>query len=185
MEKNANQFREMYARMGISIDKLGCIMLDLNGDSIPNLLKTEDLYFTTHPDRFWIDGFVAGTTPHVTLLYGLLESGNTVYREYVDEVLNNWGLDGVEVSHVDYFDSPYPDEPYYCVIAHIKVSDELKAANQLLQLLPHINTFPDYRPHVTIAYIKKDIQLLQSTISQYNDFFSNTILQSKGLNYGK
>lgn len=175
----------MYAEMGITIDKLGCIMLDLDGDGIPKLIEDEGLYFTKHPDRFWIKGFVAGHTPHVTLLYGLLESGNTTYREYVDKVLEGWECDEVEIDHVGYFESPYSDEPYYCIVAHVHVTYSLMEANQSLQLLPHINTFPDYKPHITIAYIRKDEALRNSIISKYNDFFSGTTIKSKGLNYGK
>ena len=182
--KNANQFREMYSELSINIDKLGCIMLDID-NSIPNLISKQDLHFTSNSDRFWINGFVAGHTPHITLLYGLLESGKTTYRKYVDEVLKDWKCDSVEVDHVDFFDSPYSDEPYYCIIAHLKITDELKQGNQLLQLLPHINTFPEYKAHTTIAYIRKDENLRNNIIDSYNDILSGAQLLVTGINYGK
>jgi 2'-5' RNA ligase len=185
MEKNANQFREMYSELGIIVEKLGCIMLDIDGSNMPNLISEEDLYFTTHPDRFWIKGFVAGHTPHVTLLYGLLESGNTTYRKYVDEVLKDWKCDEVEVDHVSFFPSPYPDESYYCIIAHLKISDELKEGNALLQLLPHINTFPNYKAHITIAYIRQDELLRDEIIKSYNKDLSGKKLSISQINYGK
>lgn len=184
-EVNANQFREMYSAMNINIDKLGCIMLDVDGSVMPKMPNEDYLYFTKNPDRFWIKGFVAGHTPHVTLLYGLLESGNTVYREYVDKVLSGWGIESVESDHVSFFESPYTDDPYYCIVAHIKVSNELLEGNQRLQLLPHINTFPTYKPHITIAYVKKDEAIKNEVIDYYNKNLSSVMFKVKEINYGK
>ena len=185
MEKNANQFTEMYASMGITLDKLGCIMLDLDGSIIENKLAPEDLYFSSNPLRFWIKGFVAGHTPHVTLLYGLLKSGNTEYREYVDKVLEGWECEAVEIDHIGFFPSPYEDEEYYCIVAHLKITDELKQANQLLQLLPHINTFPGYKAHITIAYIRKNAELRDRVIAAYEYMLAGKELPVTELNYGK
>lgn len=185
MQKNANQYRDMYAEMGVNIDKLGCIMMDVDGSTIQNNINADDLYTSTNKDRHWINGFVAGKTPHVTLLYGLLESGNTTYKKYVDEVLKGWQMDSVEVDHVDYFDSPFADDPYYCIVAHLDISEELKDANNRLQLLPHINTFPGYKAHITIAYIKKDETLRDNVIGYYNGILMGKELKAKAINYGK
>lgn len=184
-EKNANQIREMYAELGINIDKLGCIMLDLDGSPIQMAINDNDLFFTSHPERFWIKGFVAGHTPHVTLLYGLLKSGNTEYRQYVDKVLEGWKIETVSVDHVGYFESPYPDEPYYCIVAHLNISNTLKAGHNRLQLLPHINTFPDYKAHITIAYVKKDEVIRDHVIEVYNEMLQNIQLNVTNINYGK
>lgn len=185
MEKNANQFREMYAELGVNIDKLGCIMLDVDGSEIVNHIRESDLYITDNPDRFWIKGFVAEKVPHVTLLYGLLQSGNTTYKKYVDKVLEGWKVDNVEVDHVGFFESPYKDDLYYCIVAHLKISDELKQGNQLLQLLPHINTFPDYKAHITIAYIRKDEELKDEVISMYEFMLKGKQIKVLNINYGK
>lgn len=185
VERNANQYRDMYKDMGVNIDKLGCIMIDADGSTIKNIISEEDLYTTSNPDRFWIKGFVAGHTPHVTLLYGLMESGKTTYKKYVDQVLEGWSIDNVEIDHVDFFDSPFKDDPYYCLIAHVVISPELKDGNQRLSLLPHINTFPEYKAHITIAYIKKDETLRDELIGKYNEMLKGETLATKGINYGK
>lgn len=184
-EINANQFREMYAEMNINIDKLGCIMLDVDGGVIPKIPNEDYLYFSNNPDRFWIKGFVAGHTPHVTLLYGLLQSGNTVYRKQVENVLKGWDIKDIELDHVSFFESPYTDEPYYCIVAHIRVTSELLEGNQRLQLLPHINTFPAYKPHITIAYIKKDGMIRSDVIDYYNKNLVSVDFRVKGINFGK
>lgn len=66
-EFNSNQFREMYQRMGVDIDKLGCIMLDLdNSDNdipaIPESFGDDVLFTTTHPERFILAEFVKSKT---------------------------------------------------------------------------------------------------------------------------
>lgn len=181
---NSNQFREMYAEMGINIDKLGCIMLDVDGGSIESPPE-QDLYFTINPDRFWIKGFVAGHTPHVTLLYGLMESGNTKWKWEVDKVLEGWEMKLLSIAHVGYFDSPYPDEPYYCIVAHLLITPELLEGHKRLEFLPHINTFPDYKAHITLCYIKKDEAKRDALIRHYNETLTGKTLPVIQLNYGK
>lgn len=181
--KNANNFIEMYSEMGINVDKLGCIMLNVDG-SIFKKPEEEILYYTKHPDRFWINGFVAGKVPHVTLLYGLLESG-VKNKAYVDKVLEGWDIENVTINDIGYFDSPYPDEPYYCIVAHINVDNLLFEGHSRLELLPHINTFLTYKPHITIAYIKKDENVRDILIGDYNDNLELEKIKVLSLNYGK
>lgn len=185
MPLNANQFRPMYEKMGINLDRLGCIMIDVNCDLTRFKPDEKDLYYTEHPERFWIKGFVASKTPHVTLLYGLLESGNTTWRDYVDVVLGDWKLDEIQIDHVGYFDSPYTDDPYYCLVAHIRITPELLEGHKRLELLPHINTFLDYNAHLTIAYIRKDEELRDTLVSQWNQALRNNAFLVTGINYGK
>lgn len=184
-EINANQFPAMYQELGINLSKLGCIMIDVDGSAIQNVIPAEDLYTSANPERFWIKGFVAGSTPHITLLYGLMKSGATDYRRYVDEVLKGWNINNVQIDHIDFFDSPFSDDPYYCIVAHVVISPELMDANQRLQLLPHINTFPGYKAHITIAYVNKDETLRDKLIGQYNTMLQGKTLATMALNYGK
>lgn len=180
---NANQFREMYADIGINIDKLGCIMLDMDGSIIPQPPDESVLYYTENKDRFWINGFVAGSVPHVTLLYGLMESGQK-NKQYVDKVLAGWELNSVDISHIGFFDSPYQDDPYYCIIAHLRIGDKLMEGHNRLQFLPHINTFPEYKAHITIAYVKRDEVVKEKIIAYYSDALLGKSLLVTGLNYG-
>lgn len=61
----------------------------------------------------------------------------------------------LQIDHFGYFDSPYPDEPYWCIVAHLKPDDFLLSMNERLQMLPHVRTFNGFKAHVTIAYIAK------------------------------
>jgi len=158
-ELSAHQFEVVYKSLDINLSNLGCVMLDLEPSieliKIGNDLEAENcLYYSPNKDRFWIDGFV-GKKPHVTLLYGLLGSGED-YRPYIEQVLKDWDLKSVEVEKIGYFDSPYPNEEYRAIVAHVKVTPTLLEGHQRLQFLPHIDTFPGYNAHFTLAYVKKN-----------------------------
>lgn len=156
---SSHQFSEVYKWLGINLNTLGCVMLDV--EPLENMYSIEfdgagvALYYAKNKERFWIDGWIADKVAHITLLYGLLEQGKN-YEPHIAKVLEGWELKEVEISDIGYFDSPYPDEPYYCIIAHIKTTPELLEGHHRLEFLPHINTFDSYKPHMTICYINKE-----------------------------
>ena len=53
------------------------------------------------------------------MLYGLLEQGKN-FEPHIREVLRGWKLEEVEIEDIGFFESPYPDEKYWCIVAHIK-----------------------------------------------------------------
>ena len=179
---NSHNFEGVYKTLNINLDTLGCIMLDI--EPIKGIeVKEEWLYYAKDKKKFWIDGFVFNKIAHLTLLYGLLESG-LKNKKLVDIVLNGWKLENVEIESIGYFDSPYKDEPYYCIVAHIRVNDKLLEGHQRLEFLPHINTFTDYKPHITLAYVKKDDLVRENIISMFKNMIGYKLLVKK-LNYGK
>ena len=176
---NSHQFESVYKSLGIDLDKLGCIMLDL--EPLSNMWSIEaegagiSLYYAKNKERFWINGWVADSSPHITLLYGLLENGYDIPKD-VDKVLEGWEMEDIEIEDIGYFDSPYDDEDYYCIVAHIKMTPELLEGHQRLEFLPHINTFNGYKPHMTICYLDK---------SQGEEYRDNMIKEFKNLWVGK
>lgn len=186
---NAHMFQDVYKDLDINLDKLGCIMLDL--EPLNNMYSIEfdgagnALYYAKNKERFWIDGWVVSKVAHITLLYGLLKTGNE-WKAYVNRILQGWELNEVEIEHIGYFDSPYPDELYWCIVAHIKTTDELIEGHRRLEFLPHINTFTGYKPHMTIAYINKNQgeEYRDTLIKEFNKLWSGKNLKIKGINYG-
>jgi len=176
---NSHQFESVYKSLRIDLDKLGCIMLDL--EPLSNMWSIEaegagiSLYYAKNKERFWINGWVADSSPHITLLYGLLENGYDIPKD-VDKVLEGWEMEDIEIEDIGYFDSPYDDEDYYCIVAHIKMTPELLEGHQRLEFLPHINTFNGYKPHMTICYLNK---------SQGEEYRDNMIKEFKNLWVGK
>jgi 2'-5' RNA ligase len=172
----SHDFEEVYRGLGINLSTLGCVMLDV--EPLDNMYSMHaeggesNLYYAKDKSRFWINGWVCDKTAHVTLLYGLLETAKN-YEWHIEQIMKDWKLPEIEIESVGYFDSPYEDEPYYCIVAHIKVTPELLEKHQRLEFLPHVNTFAGYKPHMTICYIKKELgeQFRDSLIKSYNEAF--------------
>lgn len=186
-EITAHSFPEVYERLGIKLDDLGCIMLDLHPFENNHLAKKvveEALYTAKDKKRFWINGW-SFDEPHITLLYGLLKPGLEM-KQSVDDVLDGWPMPEVFVSHVGYFDSKVEDEDYYCLVAHIALTPELLEGHARLQLLPHVDTFLQYRPHATIAYIKREKgdTYRDEIIGHFNSLFAGKRMRVKEINYG-
>lgn len=180
---NSHNFENIYKELGIDLDELGCIMIDLYANGIPDFPAKGLLYKTIDPKKFWIDGFVARKTPHITLLYGLLDSGKN-WEKYIEQVLGGWKLDSVKIKEVGYFESPYKEEPYYCIVAHVEITPELQEGHDRLSFLPHINTFPGYKAHFTLAYIKKDEAQRDIIIDYYNKNLVGKEIKIQGINLG-
>lgn len=183
MSRNtARDYPEMYAELGIDTARLGCIMLDVKPLFDLNMLREEWGY--TDPELPFVNGFEPILEkPHVTLLYGLLESGQT-WRKHVDEVLADWDQpETIGAWHVDWFSAP--GLPYKPVVFSIdaEARGTLRDANSRLQLLPHINTFPEYKPHITIGYVKNEhVDDVLDAVYGYPEDFEFEVV---GLNYGR
>jgi len=182
-EFKTQDFPEVYKELGIKISDLGCVMLDCEppfGDM--SKFGDLDLYTSKNPDHGWIKGWVAGKHPHITLLYGLMKPARE-YKVQINQVLKDWEYKEAEIEEIGFFDSPYEDEQYWCIVAHIKVTPELLEGHQRLELLPHINTFAGYKPHMTIAYItkKRGIRYRDMVISSMNDKWSGKMMKVSSL----
>jgi hypothetical protein len=177
-------FPQVYEDLGIKTGNLGCIMLDTQTIEISDIIDdASHLYYSPNKDSNYIDGIVSEKIPHVTLLYGLMRSGPEM-QKHVEAVLDDWTIPELMIDRVDFFESTDPEEPYYCLVAKLVPSQELVEGNSRLRLLPHIDTFPDYDPHITLAYIKKDETLRDSYIDMLNTKLKGMTVVPYGVNYG-
>jgi len=175
---NSHNFESVYKALDVNLDILGCVMLDVEPLNNMKSSDIEGLYTTKNPNRKWIAGWIAGEIAHITLLYGLLDNAHN-WENHIKIVLGDWKMNEVEIDHISYFESPYPDEPYYCLVAHIKVTPELMEGHQRLEFLPHVNTFTGYKPHMTICYIKKDEVLRDKYVKKFNELWTSKKLKVK------
>lgn len=197
-EIKAHNYKEVYEMLGYNLSKLGCLMLDTEPIILPSYIMQDwetgtqcnfdafyksFAYHAKNKDRFWIDGFVSEKTPHLTLFYGFLQEASC-FKPHIEKLLNDTNISSVKIEEVSFFDSPYEDEPYYCIIAKVEKTPELLEAHNKMTLLPNIQTFPDYKPHITIAYIKKDGKVRDYFIEDLNKMFKGKELKVVGLNYG-
>ena len=189
-EIKAHNYKEVYEALGYNLSKLGCLMLDTEPIKTQYYQIMQDgittyfpEYFAKNKERFWINGYVADKTPHLTLFYGFLQEASC-YKWHINKILEGTNISKVKIEDVSFFESPYEDEPYYCIVAKVEKTDELIEAHKKMMLLPNIQTFPDYKPHITIAYIIKDDLIREDFIQHLRLELVGKELNVLGLNYG-
>lgn len=128
------------------------IYLDIpNWNEIISFINPEDIYRPEDPSKG------LETDPHITVLYGLHD---TVSDSDIQEVVNqidssrlNLKINGVGVFENKDFD----------VVKFNVESEYLHQMNSMFRALPYSSDYPDYKPHITIAYVK------QGTGKKYED----------------
>ncbi len=143
------EFKRMQKLAGIIVEEkqtydFGCAMLYFNFpemNKIHDVIDSKDIYIQEGDRSFGLE-----KEPHCTLLYGL---HNEVSTKDVNEVLNNYTYSTVKAYNVSLFEN----QDYDVLKFDIK-GDNLHETNKDLQQYPFTSNFPDYHPHLTIAYLK-------------------------------
>lgn len=120
--------------------KYGCVMAIVRfpSESLQELLEEDDLTDT---------GKDLEDEPHITLLYGIHSDEVTP-----EEVMGRVDMDllgKVKLHNASLFESSE-----YDVLKLDAEGEGLHRNNSFLTRLPHTTKFPDYHPHLTIAYLK-------------------------------
>jgi 2'-5' RNA ligase len=124
----------------------GCVMVEVpvkNWKEITSYIDPEDIY-TGGDDTHGIQ-----ENPHVTILYGTHkevtpEMIKSVFDNFTDNI--NIVVDGIDI---------FENEDYDVVKFNVKPDGALKYLHDELSKFPNSNSFPDYKPHITICYVKK------------------------------
>lgn len=94
---------------------------------------------------------------HLTLFYGLNE--RLVNTETLSSIMNGATLQTVQSIHLGVF----PVEQFGCSALYLEVADDtgmLHALHGRLSELPHLPGYQqEFHPHVTLAYVRQDIDL--------------------------
>lgn len=127
----------------------GCAMLYFNFPEIFKIhdaIDPDDVYEAPEGDdrTYGIED-----EPHTTLLFGLHEEVNSMD---IINVLDKFTFSKCIIHNASLFDNPE-----YDVLKFDVKGESLHECNKMLRKLPHTNKFPDYHPHLTIAYIKKGL----------------------------
>ncbi len=140
--------------MGESADKFvyeySCAMLNLSADIADIVIQwaTEnipegDLYIN---EDAGMDGYE--DTPHVTIKYGLHDSDPKKLKDLID----GYGPITIQLGLVEKFDT----NPDFDVLKITVESPQLRELNKYISdNMEHTDTFDEYKPHATLAYIKK------------------------------
>lgn len=111
-------------------------------NKITSIINKEDLYNE--------EGYGIEPDAHVTILYGFHDE--VTAEEVFDLYKLNMPLRPIElrVKGINIFESSE-----YDVVKFDVESDMLKKAHDIMKDLPNTETYPEYHPHITIAYVKK------------------------------
>jgi 2'-5' RNA ligase len=144
------QFVKLFEEFSINENRnehpYGCSMVFVK---YPELFKIQD---AINPDDLHDNGFE--DEPHVTLLYGIHDGNehDELTKDKLQEIIDISKpclggpiiLKGITAFENDDYD----------VLKFDAEADSLREANKKLSEFPNSNSFPDYMPHVTIAYLK-------------------------------
>lgn len=142
--KPVKLFEQFIAEKEGDAYEYGCVMLHFDFPQIKDIhaqIAEEDLY-TEEEDR----SYGLEDESHCTLLYGL---HGEVTPEEIKEIVSKFKFENCKATNLSLFENDYD------VLKFDIVGDNLHECNEELAKLPHTNKFPDYNPHMTIAYLKK------------------------------
>jgi 2'-5' RNA ligase len=149
----------------------GCVMAYFKFpemEEVQSLLDENDIYVDENDSSYGVE-----TKHHVTLLYGLLEE---VTDDKVFDICMKHEIGEIKLSNASAFESEK-----YDVLKFDASNDELHVINKELDKLPNENSFPEYHPHCTIAYLKKE------TVQKYIDLLKDKeyVVEANSIIYSK
>lgn len=127
----------------------GCVMLYFDFpqmESLHKLINDDDIY-TEEGDRT----YGLEDEPHCTLLYGLDPS---VTLDQVKEKISQFEFGDLIAYNASLFENDKFDVLKFDMRYPIRGGAFLHQCNKALCELPYKSDFPDYHPHMTVAYIK-------------------------------
>lgn len=146
--KIGDKFKEVLNE-GADGHDYGCVMLYMD---VPKEwwtartegIKEEDVY---EPEGERDYGIQPSDEVHVTILYGLHAS---IPDEDIEELINTMTAPEVTLKKISMFDNA---DKGFDVVKFDVEGDDLFKMNEAFAKMPHTTDYPDYHPHVTIAYV--------------------------------
>lgn len=151
-------------------NKFGCVMIETpidNWEDILNSIDSDDIYIESK------DGEPHGLSkyPHLTLLYGLHEgvSSDDIWS-VIGEIKTpiNITINGIDI---------FQNEEYDVLKLNVQKTNILQSLHNKLLKFPNSNEFDDYKPHITISYLKK------GTGEKYIGKFTETLSDLRNIVY--
>ena len=128
----------------------GCAMLYF--DFPAQVIKVQDAIDPS--DLYQADdngGYGVETEPHCTLLYGLHDS---VTVDEVKSIISKYQFSDLKATGPSLFENEKFDVLKYDIGYPTRGGAFLHKCNKELNTLPNTQTYPDYHPHATLAYLK-------------------------------
>lgn len=170
---------------GLTSSDLECVMLDVPPMNVREAFgddfNEDDLFYGDIPELKYAQGAVGETKAHVTLLFGIHPS--PMYRRSVNAVLSGWKPEDVFIDHVGFFPSTIEGQDYNVIVGHVSPLPNLLEGRARLEVMEHTDRFPEYKPHITLAYVKGSADL-EKWVTRMDAEFGNRTYEVLGLNYG-
>ena len=138
------KLRDLLKENSTSKYEYGAAMLYFNFPEltkIQSFIDAQDVYLETGDKTFGLED-----EAHCTLLYGL---HSNVTPQEVQFALKKFKFGKCSLHSPSIFENEK-----YDVLKYNVQNDILNAANKELRKFPYTNDFPDYKPHLTIGYLK-------------------------------
>jgi 2'-5' RNA ligase len=144
IKPNKMKLRKILKEIQKTPYQYGCAMLYIDFDEsiLTSTISNVDVYDDEN-GHYGLE-----TEPHVTLLYGL---HTNVPDGVVSQIINQVPFGDIKLTNPSIFEG----NPDYDVLKFDASGEGLERANELLKKLPHSNDYPEYHPHMTVAYLKK------------------------------
>lgn len=165
---------------GMDTTDLECVMIGVPSFDIEKAVGTdlwdpEALFYGDIPKLKYAQGAVAEESAHLTLLFGIHPSDD--YEMSVRTVLEPWDLPDILINKISYFPSRIEGQNYIAIIAEVVKSAALIGGRKLLETLDYSDEFDEYRPHITLAYVKTDTGVdTQAWIDRLNEAFAHKFI---------
>ena len=136
------------------VHEYGCVMLyfpvsDEFWSKIQSRVEDDELASELDDEGGEKKGRTIASEAHVTLLYGYKD---TISDEDVEAIIDKFEPVDITLRKLSTFDNEEFD-----VLKFDVEGDKLFEYNKLLSELPNETKFPNYHPHLTVAYLKKGI----------------------------
>lgn len=144
----------------------------------------DDLFYGEIRELQYAQGAVAAISAHCTLLFGIHPyPTEDEYREAVSKALAFWSIGEIPIGDVKVFPSRIEGQDYNCLVLEVLPTSTLLIGRRLIEDLPHTDTYPEYRPHVTLVYLKGSADL-EEWKRRMQAAFSNQVVKVIGLDLG-
>jgi len=111
----------------------------------------KDKLYSGEDEPGWVENGIQKLF-HITVLFGV----NDDVKDEVKKVFDKYRPVHIETTEIKYFSS---DPNYDVAIVRCKSEELTKIHDELRDTLENKETYPNYKPHVTIAYLKKGERL--------------------------
>ncbi len=150
----------------------GCVMLGLecpNWKEIQSQIHPDDVYHHPTDTSYGLED-----NPHVTLKFGLHPE---VEDSQIEEIVNKFKGQNLSLDILG-IDS-FQNKDFDVVKFSVNPTEQIKAINQELSKLPNSDQYPDYKPHITVGYVKPGMA------QKYVDPNKKLNYKIKGVEYSK